>query len=240
LEQRISTKLYDILRANLVPFIINFLQLPNVTETEILTIAGILDTNSFEMVLPSKRVRARGIFPETAMMAHECIPNTKHFVDENLEMRVIAAMDIEKGEKILTSYTHPLKTTIERRINLKQAKCFDCVCPRCSDATEMNTFSSCIKCHACDGLLTSVDGMENYKCAKCSQIVPVLKIIQIFNGIRAKLDELNKKSINDCEQFLKSYDYLLPEKSVFMVDVKYALCLLYGNTQGYMFEGEFD
>ncbi|XP_070506795.1 SET domain-containing protein SmydA-8-like [Chironomus tepperi] len=240
LDQRISTKLYDVLRANLVPFILSFLRIPDITEKEILEIAGILDTNCFEVFLSSKKVKARGIFFETAMMAHECISNTKHFVDENLEMRVFSTQQIKKGEMILTSYSHPLKTTIERRMAIKIAKCFDCVCPRCTDPTEKNTFSSSIKCSTCeDGVLTSCDPLTNlseWKCIKCEHKVAGAKVIQLMSEIRNSLDRLNKRSVVDCENFMKSYKKFLPDSSVFMVDVKYALCMLYGNVEGYFYE----
>jgi hypothetical protein len=59
--------------------------------------------------LPSKSVKVRGIYLKAAMMAHDCRPNTKHFFDENFEMKVIATTNIKKGEMILTSYAHPLR-----------------------------------------------------------------------------------------------------------------------------------
>lgn len=133
LDQRINTRLYEVLRTNLVPFFHDFLKFSRYSETDILNIAGILDTNCFDINLPSKQIRARGIYPLTAMMAHECVRNTKHYVNDDFEMRVIASTFIKKGEMILMSYTHPLKTTIERRHQLKEAKCFDCLCPRCRD-----------------------------------------------------------------------------------------------------------
>jgi len=242
LDQRISTKLYEVLRANLVPFILNFLQISDFTEKQILEIAGIFDTNAFEVILSSKKVKARGIYIETSMMAHECIPNTKHFVDENFEMRVFATQAIKKGDTILTSYSHPLKTTIERRMAIKTAKCFDCVCPRCKDPTEKNTFSSSIKCSTCkDGVLTSCDPLANlseWQCIKCEHKVSGAKIIQLTNEIRNNLDHLKKNSVVDCENFIESYKKFLPESSVFMVDVKYALCMLYGNVEGYFYGGE--
>ena len=216
--------------------------MPDITEKEILEIAGILDTNCFEILLPSKKIKARGIYFETAMMAHECIPNTKHFVDENYEIKVFATQLIKKGEMILTSYSHPLKTTIERRLAINLAKCFDCVCPRCKDPTEKNTFSSSINCSTCnDGVLTSCDPLTNlseWQCIKCEHKVSGAKIIQLTSEIRKSLDHLNKRSVVDCEDFIKSYKKFLPDSSVFMVDVKYALCMLYGNVEGYFYEGK--
>lgn len=243
LDQRIHTKLYDALRVNLVPFIRDFLKISDYSEKEILNIAGILDTNCFDIVLPATHIRGRGIYPLTAMMAHECVPNTKLFVDGNLEMKVIACETIKKGEMILTSYTHPLKTTIERRHQLKEAKCFDCVCPRCKDPTELGTFASSIQCLECpSGILISNDPLENsadWQCNSCHVKFSANRIIPVLSKARGCLGALNKKSIDDCERFLMQFNGILPPLSVFNIDVKFALCLLYGNVGGELFRFRF-
>lgn len=227
------------LRVNLVPFIVNFLQLPNTSEEDILTIAGIFDTNCFEVFLSSKLIRVRGIYLKSAMMAHDCRPNTKHCFEDNLDMKVIATTSIKKGEMILTSYAHPLKTTIERRLGIKQSKCFDCLCSRCKDSSEMKTFASSLKCSTCDGgVLTSSNSLENladWKCLKCENTLHASKILPIFANVRSRLESLDKKSVEKCEKFLEDHESLLPPSSVFMVDVKYALCMLYGNIPGFYY-----
>lgn len=228
------------LRVNLVPFIRSYLQLSEYSEEEILRFAGILDTNSFEVFLSSKLVKVRGIYLKAAMMAHDCRPNTKHFFDENFEMKIVATTNIKKGELILTSYAHPLRTTAERRLVIKQSKCFDCVCLRCKDPTEMKTFSSSIKCRVCKSIVTSCDPLDNladWRCSKCDQMLSGKDVLMLLNSLRVKLQNLDKKSIENCEKFLTDHEDILPESSVFMVDVKYALCMLYGNVAGYNYEG---
>lgn len=242
LDQRINTKLYEALKVNLVPFIRDFLKLTEYSEREILNIAGILDTNCYEIILPSKQIKARGIYPLTAMMASECVPNTKHFFDDKLEMKVIACLPIKKGEMILTSYTHPLKTTIERRYQLKEAKCFDCVCPRCKDPTEMETFASGVKCLKCyEGIVVSCDPLNNFsswKCMKCDEKLSAGNVVKIMNNARMALESINKRSVEECENYLKEFESIFPSSSVFLTDVKYALSLLYGNVAGFVIEGK--
>ena len=244
LDQRINTKLYQAFRKNLVPFFRDFLKFSEYSEMEILNIAGILDTNCFEIILPSSKIRARGIYPITAMMSHECIPNTKHFVDENLKMKVIACSLIRKGEMILTSYTHPLKTTVERRYQLKEAKCFDCLCSRCEDPTEMKTFASGLKCVECkSGVVLSTDPLNSlaeWKCLECIRKISAKQALTALNNARMKLETINKRSVEECENYLKEFEMILAPSSVFMIDVKYALSLLYGNVTGFMMEGEFE
>lgn len=242
LDHRIKTKLYQALQVNLVPFFRDFLKFSEYTETDILNIAGILDTNCFDIILPSKHIRARGIYPMTAMMAHDCVPNTKHFVDSNLEMKVVACCAIKKGEMILTSYSHPLKTTLERRHQIKEAKCFDCICSRCSDPSEMQTFASAVKCQECNGgILIARDPLENFSewiCSSCNLKVSANRVIPILSKARASLEALDKKSIDACEKYLREFNGILPPTSVFLVDVKYALSLLYGNVSGFKLEGK--
>lgn len=240
LDDRINTRLYDVLKINLVPFIKNCLHL-EISEREILNIAGILDTNCFEVFVPSKQIKVRGIYPTTAMMAHECIPNTKHFIDTNFEMKVIACTDIKKGEMILTTYSHALQTTIERRMQIKTAKCFDCICPRCADPTEFETFASSIKCNKeeCSGNLiskNSLDYQADWKCTKCSASISISQVIEKIKRIRGALDSLDKRSVEECEKFLTEFNQVLPSSSVFLIDVKYALCLLIGNNANFPIE----
>lgn len=239
LDQRIDTKLYGALRVNLVPFIRSFLGLTDFTETDVLNIAGILDTNTFDVVLPAKQTRLRGIYPISAMLAGGCVPNTKHFVDENFEMKVIACVPIKKGEMILTSYTHPLKTTIERKHQIREAKCFDCICPRCNDPSEMKTFVSGVRCKSCSvGIQVPVD-LIRWQCSECFKEISSKEATEILKNARSSLEALNKKSIADCEKFLRSFLVVLPPTSVFMIDVKYSLSLLYGNVSGFMIEGDY-
>lgn len=242
LEQRSKTKLYEALKINLVPFIRNFLKITEYSEMEILNIAGILDTNCFDINLPSKQIRARGIYPLTAMMAHDCVPNTKHFVSESFEMKVIACKLIKKGEMILTSYSHPLKTTIERRHQLKETKCFDCCCKRCEDRTEMNTFASGLTCLKCNGIVVSDNPLKNtsdWKCKECAEKISAQDVLKTVNKARLVLESINKRSVEECENYLKKFEATFPPSSVFMIDVKYALSLLYGNVSGFMIEGKF-
>lgn len=241
LKERIETKLYAALKVNLVPFIRNFLKFTEITEAEILQIAGILDTNSFDIVLP--QIKARGIYLTAAMISHDCVSNTKHFVDSNMELRLISSVNIKKGETITISYSHPLKTTIERRHQIKEAKCFDCDCCRCTDATEMGTFASGLKCRNCsNGILIPSDFTDEsakWQCVDCKFILLGSHALQILEQTRSALERLNKKSIADCENFLTEFDSIIPPRSVFNVEVKLALCLLYGNVPGFMIEGKY-
>lgn len=63
--------------------------------------------------------------------------------------------DIQKGEILSISYTQPLKCTNQRRKNLKDIKCFDCMCERCLDPTECGLYLNSMNCSNCkDGKVT--------------------------------------------------------------------------------------
>jgi hypothetical protein len=74
------------------PLLIPFIQklLGNDTSEElIMTVAGILDTNCFEILLMSEQIEAGGLFMLSLILHHDCIPNTKHYVNHkggNYEM----------------------------------------------------------------------------------------------------------------------------------------------------------
>lgn len=243
LEERRTTDVYKAFKQNIVPFIRVFLGLTEFSEHDVMSICGILDTNTFTVKVPSIQISGiRGIYFNSAMLAHECIPNTKHFINSDLEMIIHATQDIKKGEMITTTYTTSLKTTIERRFQLEIGKCFDCVCKRCADNSELSTYSSSLKCRKCDmnGLLLSQDPLNNlseFNCNKCNNSLSARDYIEMTNLKRQQVDRLDRKSAEDCEKFLINNENVLPQKSVFVADVKYVLCMIYGNIPNYSYKG---
>ena len=133
---------------------------------------AILDTNSFD--IRSGLRRGRGLYYKSAMMAHDCLPNTRHvFDEETLTISIYATREIPKGESVTATYTQTLWDTARRRAHLKIAKCFDCTCKRCSDPTELGTFASSILCCICEGLIISTNPLKNFadwKCSNCNQV----------------------------------------------------------------------
>lgn len=78
------------MKPNLVNYIQNVLNLTEYDETLILKIAAILDTNAFEIRLPKKGIKIRGLYPMASMMAHDCTPKTKHIFNDDTELILIA------------------------------------------------------------------------------------------------------------------------------------------------------
>lgn len=74
-----------------------------------------------------------------------------------------AAVDVEAGGELHSSYTYSLWPTLVRREFLRESKYFDCTCERCSDKTELGTQCGTLKCQKCDnGIILSTDPLGTY------------------------------------------------------------------------------
>lgn len=96
LEERINSPIYQVLKVNLVMYIRDILGLKQFDEQLILKIAAILDTNCFEIRPHQKNTKLRAVYPMAAMISHDCVPNTRHVFDENMQMSVLATGRINK------------------------------------------------------------------------------------------------------------------------------------------------
>lgn len=86
-----KTSVYNVLRSNLVTFFKTILSLDEFDEMVILKTAAILDTNAFEIRFVDGCSKIRAVYAETAMMAHDCVPNSYHIFDKNMEISIRAA-----------------------------------------------------------------------------------------------------------------------------------------------------
>lgn len=90
LDDRRNTQLYKVLSMNLVMFMKMLFKDENIDKETILTICGILDTNSFDIKLPTTKVIGRAIYYGASMFAHSCRPNARHLFKENMQMVMFA------------------------------------------------------------------------------------------------------------------------------------------------------
>ena len=68
-----------------MPFVQKMLG-PDYSANLIMTVAGILETNCFEICLMSQNRELGGLFLLSLILSHDCIPNTKHFVNDDFQM----------------------------------------------------------------------------------------------------------------------------------------------------------
>ncbi|XP_029710886.1 SET domain-containing protein SmydA-8 isoform X2 [Aedes albopictus] len=251
LETRLKTPLYAALRSNLVPFVRDVLGMrPEVTEHELLQIAAILDTNCYDVRLPERDVKVRGLYELGAMMSHHCRPNTKHYFDAKLRLVVVATVDIPKDAVISISYSQPLLATIQRRYAIRQAKCFECCCDRCRDPTEMGTYVGSIICPQCRKTkvvpFDPLDLRSEWQCGsrKCSFRESAINMVRRNELIQATVMALSRSPSprDEYERFLVTHlgppkddgdgdgvdsGMLLHLWNTNVLQVKYALTQLY-------------
>lgn len=249
LEERKDTALYSILKNNVVGFLRNALGMTEFSEDTILRITAILDTNSFEIRRSEGDVKVRGLYSKAAMLSHDCKPNTKHvFRGSKYTLKLVSTVPIRKGEIICVTYTQTLWGTLSRRAHLKQSKCFDCTCLRCSDATELGTYIGAINCSQCkksggkrNSKIISTNPLEPsapWKCEVCSHTIPGRQIAWGNDAIRQEITALDKSKPQALEDFLDKYKDALHPTNWHMLEVKYALSQMYGNMQGFLLSGE--
>lgn len=162
---------------------------------------------------------------------------------------------------ISLSYCQPLQATMQRRIYLRRSKCFDCMCQRCRDPTECATFIGSLICQRCKlaKLLPDdpLDPTSDWNCGNCDFQVTATNFQFIQNRLQFAIENLPKQSPYDFETFLEKYSYrsrhnspsssdieedlsaeiLMHEHNTFALQVKYALTQLYGNVDGFRWNG---
>lgn len=80
-DERIASGSYKVLQLHLVPFIQKLLGSQDFPEHLILTATAILDNNCFEILMPLRGVEMGGLFLLSLILNHNCVPNTKHYVN---------------------------------------------------------------------------------------------------------------------------------------------------------------
>ena len=152
------------------------------TDEEIHTVCGIIEVNSFEV--GQNGARARALFPSAFYLAHDCCPNTTHTdhpLSHSLTVRVIRK--VKKGEPITLSYAYTLQGTLKRRSHLQECKFFWCVCERCTDPTELTSYSSAIQCPKCNsGIILSINPLQQEAPWKYVHIHRHLFLFFFFNN----------------------------------------------------------
>ncbi|KAK3989756.1 SET domain-containing protein 5 [Cladorrhinum sp. PSN332] len=93
-------------------------------------VEDVLRTNAFATELGKRQHMA--VYTVVSRINHGCRPNAyTRFIQENLQISVGAAKDIEEGEEITISYLTLGKTSDERKKALKQWG-FECTCDLCA------------------------------------------------------------------------------------------------------------
>lgn len=253
LDQQMKTPLYALYKQNVAEFLREGLGFSACTHEEILNIASLLDTNAFEVRVRDRKLRA--LYAITSMMAHDCVPNTRHtFHGPECSIAVSATTDIPAGTSLTVTYTNTFWGTLARRAHLRSSKCFGCVCRRCSDPTELGTYLGAFRCSRCatrDNYATGpkmvsanpLDENSEWHCTACGHTVPA-KLVKTGNeNLKGEIARLDKSTPAALEAFLKKYGVesvgVLHPTNSYVVQVKHALVQMYGNRPGLSYAGNF-
>ena len=240
--ERQQSGLEDVDRATVVKLVRQWL--PDEPEDKILQLCGILLVNSFELPVMSSSAKQQhglqAVYSTASLIEHDCVANaTKTFTPDG-QVVVRAAVPINKGDKVALSYTEPMWGTMNRQRHLQQSKFFQCRCDRCTDSTELGTFTSGIFCPRCaadkqQGILLAEDPLNeasDWVCNKCSDKQPAGFIANIVETVGKELVALKRGSLVDCEAFIRRYEKVLHPHHFYLTDTKMALCQMYGHLEG--------
>ncbi|XP_039275634.1 SET domain-containing protein SmydA-8-like isoform X4 [Nilaparvata lugens] len=246
-KERKKSEHWNVEKVNIVDFLLKRCKLEGrFSDDEVHFVCGILEVNSFE-VRTTYGVAIRGLYPNLAILSHNCVPNTTHSVNSNDNYRLTAraTVDIKSGCELLTTYTHTIAPTLFRREQLLLSKYFECSCRRCADPTELGTHSSSLKCTKCDnGLIMSVSPLNaesEWKCTHCPFTLSADQVTRIFMTIQADIDGLETmpnadSTIETGEKLLRKYRSVLHPRHAFNTTIRHCLVQLYGRVAGYTFD----
>jgi len=207
------------------------------TEEEVIRILGILSVNSFcvhDGVEDGTGLI--GLYPWTSLMSHCCVPNIKIITKPDFSYVCEALVDIPQGTEIVTSYHHyyyHLFGSANRRKHIRNNWKFDCICTRCKDPTELNTFVNAVKCDKC-GVgavmlpLHSLDYNSDWKCQNCQNLQTSDKMDTFLQGIENKIEAVPYSNPEILEQILEEISELLHENHYLITDTKRRLIDIYG------------
>ena len=100
--------------------------------------------------------KVRSLFPVQSLLSHSCVPNLQYIEAEGGRRIVLqATTKIQAGERLTVRLTPFLQGRISLTRRLRDQRYLSCSCPRCSDATELGTFTSAA---LCDGAQCGEEG----------------------------------------------------------------------------------
>ena len=210
------------------------------TEEEIHTVCGILEVNCFE--IGQNESRARALYDEAYLLAHDCTPNTTHTDDPySYELFIRVLGSVSAGVPLTLTYAYTLQGTLKRRQHLNEGKFFWCRCARCTDPTEFATYSSALICPKCnnDGLILSTNPLSEtatWQCNNCSYVVTGQSMLRLVDTVFRELDDIDSNNAEGFEEFLSKYRNVLHKNHYLCICAKHSLCQLYGRSEGYLIQ----
>merc|ERR1712004_504506 len=220
-------------------FICGTLKLGNTFSKELVfDICTRLDVNSFEVPLGRSSATVQGIFTIACMVEHSCIPTGHRCFNSDMSITVRSAYGAEEGDAVSICYTDSLWPTAARREHLVYSKDFLCVCDRCQDETENETYISGIRCTKCPAGYflpeNPIDCAARWICNECGMEAPKGYQDIVNEKVASAIAKLEEAGLTPeaCEKFLKTYGKVLHPNHAHMLDIKYSYLNILGHSEG--------
>ena len=207
-------------------------------EDQIHRAAGMIMTNATSVRLPEEGYgRASALFPVYSMMNHSCMPNTKTLMNPDYSQEIIVQVAIQKGEEVTNQYMKALKPTSLRRPFLREKWCFDCLCRRCRDPSELGSHLGSLLCQVarCGGTVVAVTPLHyssEWHCQSCQGVVSKQEVSRLLESASQLVEETvgGEKVVEHHERVVHALATVLHPHNWLMLGLKQELGLLYGST----------
>lgn len=192
---------------------------------------AVRNTNAFKLLLSSERnnnISVSGIYPLMVLMNHNCVPNVRHTVNDQLIGKVAAVRKVAKGEQLFVSYSQLLWNTPTRQAHMAVTKQFRCMCDRCRDPTEFSTVLSALNCptSACSGYALPVNPLaltSRWQCFKCANelsCAAVLNMQSVLTAILKQYNEADHTPITIIRFIQQRLSRMIPLSNQYVIELK--------------------
>lgn len=162
-----------------------------------------INTNNFDVTIDG--ISQQVLFPEIAMLNHDCRPNAAYSWDEEMMTHYVHAIrDIQPGEEITITYIDNEKDRKARMARLKRNWGFDCGCSACTAHPAFVTESDSRLCQITD-LAETLDDWTSSSSAT-PEIAELLVTLYIQERLDASLAAAYKYAAEVYSSFGKRWE----------------------------------
>lgn len=222
---RTDSNLWKIHEVVVVNFIREILKLGDkFSERDIRKVIGILRTNSVLLDKQGGFGEGVALYPVYTLMNHSCVNNTRTFKHNDNRMELVAMININKGEQLLTRYVTPQLGSVQRVADLQNRWHFTCNCARCQDPTEFGTFMSAIKCKEdCEGYLISKRPLlvgAPWKCTSCTKTLGISQIQTVLTSVSEDIAKHRNHPTSQLLQIIENNSQILHPNHYLTIGIK--------------------
>jgi len=219
--------------------VVKFLSKQGFCEENIERSLGLLQTNGVTSQSSQGEPRGHALYPIFSIVNNSCVSNTRHGKKEDA-FCLIATVPIKAGEEITTSYKSPTQGNIARQLAFKSLWNFQCSCIRCTDPTELGTFSSSLRCPDCTGccsalVQTQPDVEAEWECEKCAKRFSFTFVQEKTRKLQ-QMVESTGHTIDKLETLASILVRVVTPHHFLLMQVKRMLLLMYGNCASHRLE----